>query len=74
MRGYVQRLAVHPDAQGQGLGRRLLLDGLHWMQRGGAWVASVNTQFDNSPALALYESVGFREEDFGLSVLAATLP
>lgn len=74
MRGYVQRLAVHPEAQGQGLGRRLLLDGLHWMQRGGAWAASVNTQLDNSSALALYQSVGFREEDFGLSVLTAPLP
>lgn len=69
-RGYVQRLAVHPEAQGQGLGRRLLLDGLHWMKRCGALTASVNTQTGNAAALALYAAVGFRDEPFGLSVLS----
>jgi ribosomal protein S18 acetylase RimI-like enzyme len=72
-RGFVQRLAVHPDAQGTGTGRRLLLDGLHWMRRKGVARAVVNTQSSNEAALRLYNSVGFREEPIGLSVLSAGL-
>lgn len=72
-RGYVQRLAVHPGAQGRGTGRRLLLDGLHWMADHGASRALVNTQVDNRAALALYTAVGFRDEPVGLSVLSAGL-
>ena len=70
-RGYIQRLAIDPAAQGQGLGRRLLLDGLHWLVKEGATSAYVNTQTDNSAAYNLYTSVGFREEPLGLSGLSA---
>lgn len=72
-RGFVQRLAVDPPGHGRGTGRRLLLDGLHWMRRHGVRSALVNTQLGNEPALALYRSVGFRDEPVGLSVLAAGL-
>lgn len=72
-RGYVQRLAVDPAHHREGLGRLLLLDGLHWMRRHGARYAVVNTQVDNDVALALYTGVGFREESTGLSVLSAGL-
>ena len=73
-RGYVQRLAVRPDQQGRGTGRRLLLDGLHWLLRRGVTRAVVNTQVTNRAALGLYEAVGFRDEPMGLSVLSAELP
>ena len=72
-RGFVQRLAVAPEAQRQGLGRALLLDGLHWMRRRGVHRAVVNTQVGNSAALALYHDAGFREEPAGLSVMEAGL-
>ena len=72
-RGYVQRLAVHPDAQGRGTGRRLLLDGVHWMAAQGATRALVNTQTDNQAALRLYNAVGFSDEPVGLSVLSTGL-
>jgi ribosomal protein S18 acetylase RimI-like enzyme len=72
-RGFVQRLAVDPGAQRQGTGRRLLLDGLHWMSRKGVQRAVVNTQVGNEAALALYLAVGFTEQPNGLSVLAAGL-
>lgn len=72
-RGYVQRLAVHPAAQGRGTGRRLLLDGLHWMLDHGVTRALVNTQTTNEAALSLYSAVGFRDEPVGLSVLSAGL-
>jgi ribosomal protein S18 acetylase RimI-like enzyme len=57
--GYVQRLAVDPGAQRQGIGRALLVDGLRWMRRWRVDQVYVNTHVDNGPALALYESFGF---------------
>ncbi|HEX6395608.1 MAG TPA: GNAT family N-acetyltransferase [Acidimicrobiales bacterium] len=72
-RGFVQRLAVDPRRQRVGTGRRLLLDGLHWLARGGATRAIVNTQIGNDAALSLYLATGFREEPVGLSVLSAGL-
>jgi ribosomal protein S18 acetylase RimI-like enzyme len=72
-RGFVQRLAVAPEAQGRGIGKALLLDGLHWLRASGAQEIAVNTQVGNVPALALYRGVGFRDEPGGLAVLSARL-
>ena len=72
-RGFVQRLAVDPGRQREGTGRRLLLDGLHWMQRRGVRRVVVNTQVGNEAALALYLATGFEQEPAGLSVLSAGL-
>jgi ribosomal protein S18 acetylase RimI-like enzyme len=72
-RGFVQRLAVHPEGQRQGTGRRLLIDGLRWMRKHGVARAVVNTQVGNTGALSLYRNVGFREEPVGLSVLSTGL-
>jgi ribosomal-protein-alanine N-acetyltransferase len=72
-RGFVQRLAVDPAAQGQGIGSRLLFDGLYWMQRRRVQRAVVNTQVGNQIALQLYLKTGFREDPAGLSVLSAGL-
>jgi ribosomal protein S18 acetylase RimI-like enzyme len=72
--GFVQRLAVTAAHEGRGVGRRLLLDGLWWLQRRGVRRAVVNTQVGNQRALALYLACGFRQESAGLSVLSAGLP
>lgn len=58
--GFLQRLAVHPQHQGQGLGRALVLDSLRWLARWRVGRVLVNTPTDNEPALGLYESIGFR--------------
>ncbi len=71
--GYVQRLAVHPDRQGAGLGRALLDDSLGWMARHGVNTALVNTGVDNERALALYLSEGFRVQPDELVVLERSL-
>jgi ribosomal-protein-alanine N-acetyltransferase len=71
--GYLQRVAVDPDAQGQGWGRALVADGLHWLRRRGAVRALVNTQLANAAALSLYESCGFRRLPVGLCVLGREL-
>ena len=72
-RGFVQRLAVTPAAQGHGVGKKLLLDGLHWLRRVGTFQVAVNTQMGNEAALSLYRSVGFREDPRGLCVLSTRL-
>jgi ribosomal protein S18 acetylase RimI-like enzyme len=72
-RGYLQRLAVHPSCQRQGLGTILVDDALRWLRRWRADRAMVNTQLANERALSLYERVGFRKEPSGLSVLARDL-
>lgn len=68
-RGYVQRLAVHPDHHGRGLGTALVLDGLWWLRRWRVRDALVNTQESNERAVALYERLGFRRRPGGLAVL-----
>jgi GNAT superfamily N-acetyltransferase len=72
-RGYVQRLAVHPDHSGNGLGRALVVDGLRWLQHRNAKQAVVNTQSGNQRALDLYQRLGFDLQPSGLLVLALAL-
>lgn len=71
--GYVQRLAVAPHAQGRGVGRALLEDGLRWLSRRGSQRALVNTQADNERALRFYERAGFTRLPVGLCVLGRAL-
>lgn len=72
-RGYLQRLAVDPDAQGCGFGRALVADALRWLDRHGVTQAVVNTQIENERALALYLALGFRLQPSGLQVLGRQL-
>ncbi len=52
----INMLVVHPQAQRQGLGRRLLQEAL---QRGPGMAFEVSTGASNAPALALYQQFGF---------------
>ncbi len=72
-RGFVQRLAVHPASQGLGIGRALVLDGLHWLRRWRVGAVYVNTQAGNERAFGLYKACGFRADPSALSVLSAGL-
>ena len=71
--GYVQRLAIAPAAQGAGLGRAVLGDGLRWLAVQGATRALVNTQEGNTRALDLYARAGFSRLPVGLCVFGRTL-
>lgn len=71
-RGYLQRIAVDPAEQRQGLGRALVADALTWMRRHRVGTALVNTAADNLAATTLYESFGFRRRDADLKVLELT--
>jgi [ribosomal protein S18]-alanine N-acetyltransferase len=72
--GYVQRLAVEPDAQRRGLARLLVDDALRWMHRRRVTHVLVNTAIDNVAALELYREFGFRTRPDGLAVLERHLP
>ena len=72
-RGYLQRLAVDPQAQRRGVGTALVVDALRWLRRWGAREVLVNTQEDNGAAVALYERLGFRRQAEGLAVLERPL-
>lgn len=72
--GYIQRIAVHPDAEGQGWGSGLVADALTWAQRHGAQQAHVNTQLTNERALHLYQRHGFELASWRLQVLRIALP
>ncbi len=56
---YLQRVAVDPRWQGQGMGRSLVRVAARKARTSGAQVMLLNTQFDNHPAIALYESEDF---------------
>lgn len=71
-RGYIQRLAVHPDQQRRGIGVALVSDALRWLVRRGVHQALVNTQERNTGALALYLHCGFVPEPAGLTVLTCS--
>jgi ribosomal protein S18 acetylase RimI-like enzyme len=73
-RGYLQRLAVDPTRQRQGIGTALVVDGLRWLRRWRARQVLVNTQVDNDSALALYLALGFRLQRDGLAVLRREIP
>lgn len=73
-RGYLQRLAVSSQHQGQNIGRSLIFDALAWLQRRGARRVFVNTQECNTRAFALYQHLGFQTESEGLMVLSRDVP
>ncbi|MEY3618807.1 MAG: hypothetical protein RL726_1505 [Actinomycetota bacterium] len=67
--GFIQRLAVDPAHESQGVATSLLLDGLHWLRRYRVRDVLVNTRLDNDRALDLYRRLGFVDMDENLSVL-----
>jgi len=71
--GYLQRIAVHPEVRRQHWGNALVTDALTWIWRHGATRAYVNTQLENTSALALYQSFGFEILPAGLCVLGRSL-
>jgi ribosomal protein S18 acetylase RimI-like enzyme len=68
---YLQRVAVHPRWQGGGMGRSLVRAAARSAQRHGSKAMLLNTQFDNEPAIALYESEGYVQLPETLAVLRA---
>lgn len=59
--GQIIRLAVHPAARRQGIGRALLNHALAYCQAGGARRVTINTQESNRASLHLYQQLAFRQ-------------
>ena len=57
--GLFEPVGVHPDFQGRGLGKALMLEGLRRLQADGMRRAIVSTESDNAAAVGLYRSSGF---------------
>ena len=68
---YLQRMAVHPKWQGQGMGRSLVRVAARKARAAGARVMLLNTQLDNESALKLYETEGYVPLPEPLSLLRA---
>ena len=57
--GYLVRIAVHPSANGQGIGVRLMSEAITFFQHSRVLRIMLNTQDDNLRAHRLYEWFGF---------------
>ena len=51
---------VAPEAQGQGIGRRLMDRLLAFADEAGIWTLCAGILADNGPSLALHQRAGFR--------------
>jgi ribosomal-protein-alanine N-acetyltransferase len=71
---HLARLAVHPAAQGQGIGQELVQDLFRMAGRQGIHRITVNTQGDNSVSLSLYRKLGFMETGERYPVFIWSLP
>ena len=60
--GNFEPVGTHPDFQRRGLGRAVMLEGLHRLQAWGMTSAILGTGSKNVPAITLYEQVGFHTE------------
>jgi ribosomal protein S18 acetylase RimI-like enzyme len=56
----IEKVAVDPDFQGRGIGRRLMVELIAAARAARVEVLTLDLRADNERAVALYESVGFR--------------
>ncbi|MFL5790403.1 MAG: GNAT family N-acetyltransferase [Actinomycetota bacterium] len=60
--GNFEPVAAHPDVRRQGYATAVLREGFRRLRDAGMERAVVYTPIDNEPAIALYRSVGFRDD------------
>src|SRR2546423_161137 len=57
--GWMGPLAVHPDYQGQGIGKMIVAIGVDWLKKHGAMVIGLETMPRTMDTVGLYSSLGF---------------
>jgi ribosomal protein S18 acetylase RimI-like enzyme len=63
-RGYYYRVAVHPDYQRQGIGKALIGALRQRFESRNVTKIMITADEHNEPILSLYESLGYRAQDF----------
>jgi streptothricin acetyltransferase len=71
---YVEDIVVNPEYRGLGVGRKLLEGGIQWARENSFPGVMLETQDDNVPACALYQSHGFVLGGFDRNVYKAINP
>lgn len=59
-KGWINRLAVHPDYRHQGLGQQLIAAAEQALQDRGLRIIAALVEADNAPSLALFERAGYQ--------------
>ena len=62
-RGWVYYLAVEPDVQRRGLGRRLMRRAEKWLEQAGAPKVQLMLRADNAPVRGFYDTLGYTESE-----------
>lgn len=62
-RWFMSNVAVHPDYQGRGIGRRVVEEALEAIRRRGGRQIILQVRVDNEPAQRLYRRLGFERFD-----------
>ena len=57
--GWMGPLAVHPDYQGQGIGKMIVSSGVEWLKKNGAKVIGLETMPRTMDNVGFYSSLGF---------------
>ncbi|MBI1293434.1 GNAT family N-acetyltransferase [bacterium] len=70
----IVRIAVHPSAQGHGIGRQLLADAIAHAHGQSVYRIQLNTQESNRRSQRMYESFGFRKQGGNVPVLTFNTP
>ena len=59
--GDIMTIATEPELRGKGIGKKLVLAAVEQLQEKHLGYLTLEVRPSNSPAIALYESLGFRE-------------
>ena len=70
---YLQRIAVHPDHRGKGIGSDLVRGAINWARRRTSQVMVLNVRNENAPARSLYSKEGFAPTGTQLRILSHAL-
>lgn len=65
-KGRIHMFGVDPNYQGKGIGKALLIEGLHYLKNKGAEDVELTVDKKNKGALALYSSLGFKRKSVSI--------